>query len=186
MLKDPPRQNMELESEGIRLRPFKDSDIDAVYEAIRESIDTIGPWLPFAHPGYKRDEAKTWVESRKEAWEKWDELGFAMENPKTGRLLGICGLNQISHINRLANLGYWVRTSAQGKGVATKATRLLARFGIEELGLERVEILVAVDNHGSRRVAEKAGAFQEGILRRRIYLNDKAHDAMMYSFIRDT
>jgi hypothetical protein len=81
----------------------------------------------------------------------------------------------------LANLGYWVRTSATGHGVATRAARLVAQFGIEKIGLLRVEIVVAIGNIASMRVAEKAGAKREGILRNRLVGRDKVLDAVMHS-----
>ncbi len=68
---------------------------------------------------------------------------------------------------------------------ATRAVRLLARFGFEELGLGRIEIVAAVGNKASQRVAEKAGAHREGVLRRRLCLHDEYHDAVMYSLIPD-
>jgi len=73
------------------------------------------------------------------------------------------GLDWIS-ASGTANVGYWVRTGQTGQGIATAAVRRVARFGFEDLGLRRLELLVAVDNLASRRVAEKVGATFEGIL----------------------
>jgi hypothetical protein len=67
--------------------------------------------------------------------------------------------------------------------VATEAAILVAQFGFQELGLRRVEIVTGVENSASRRVAEKASAHFEGILRRRIKLGDRNIDAAMYSLI---
>ena len=83
----------------------------------------------------------------------------------------------------MANLGYWVGTRHTGKGYATRAARLLSDFGLNDLKLQRVEIVAAVTNHASQRVAEKAGAVREGILRNRIVLHGQPHDAVMYSRI---
>ena len=46
-------------------------------------------------------------------------------------MLGV--LNQFSPQHRFCNLGYWVRASAQGKGVASQAAKLLAGYAFEEL-----------------------------------------------------
>jgi ribosomal-protein-serine acetyltransferase len=64
-----------------------------------------------------------------------------------------------------------------------RGSRLAARFGFEELGLQRVEIVAAVENVSSRRAAEKAGARREGILRKRIVLYGVTHDAVLYSLV---
>ena len=78
---------------------------------------------------------------------------------------------------------YWVRTRHIGRGIAPAAVKLLARFAFDQLSLNRVEIVVALENAKSRRVAEKVGARQEGILRKRIAVRGTVHDAVMYSLV---
>ena len=58
-----------------------------------------------------------------------------------------------------------------------------ARFAFEHLGLIRVEIVIAVGNQASLRVAEKLGAHDEGILLNRIVVGKSIYDAHMYSLI---
>src|SRR5687767_6717708 len=121
----------------IRLRRFRWDDVEGLYEAAIESVADVHPWLPWCHPEYTRDESVAWIQSRQAAWERDDEYSFVIADFQTDRLLGSCGLNQIDRLRLRANLGYWVRSSDTGRGVATAATRLLARFGFEELGLQR-------------------------------------------------
>jgi RimJ/RimL family protein N-acetyltransferase len=59
-------------------------------------------------------------------------------------------------------IGYWVAAEARGRGVATRAVRLLADWGRAELGLTRIDVLPHRDNAASRRVAEKAGFTETG------------------------
>ena len=95
-------------------------------------------------------------------------------------------MNQFNHVHNFANLGYWVRESRQGRGIALEAVSLVSEFGFRVLGLTRIEIVVAEANLPRRRVAEKAGAHFEGIARKRILLRDQAIDAAMYSLVADT
>ena len=67
--------------------------------------------------------------------------------------------------------------------MATAAARCLAAFGFRQLGLLRIEIVVATANTASQRVAEKLGATCEGVLRNRILVRDRVHDAVMFSLI---
>ncbi|MFQ5529434.1 MAG: GNAT family N-acetyltransferase, partial [Gemmatimonadota bacterium] len=101
-----------------------------------------------------------------------------------GTLLGGCGLNRLQHGHRVANLGYWVRTSSAGRGVATAATRLLVEFAFRHTDLNRLEIVASTRNVGSQRVAERAGARREAVVRSRLYLHDEAHDAAQFAFVR--
>ena len=73
--------------------------------------------------------------------------------------------------------------AARNRAFALPPRYLLADYGFKELKLNRIEILVAVDNLASQRVAAKAGAVREGILRNRLLLHGKIHDAVMFSLI---
>ncbi len=176
---------IELSDGSVLLRPYRISDINNLYEAVRESISELSRWMPWCHEDYSIEETRTWVGSRAEAWETGTEYDFAIIEAGTGNYLGGCGLNNIDNTNRIANLGYWVRTSRTKNGVATAATRLLTKYGIENLKLNRIEILVAVDNKISQRVAEKAGASREGILRKQTTIRDIniLSDSVMFSLV---
>ena len=98
-------------------------------------------------------------------------------------ILGACTLSSIHPIYHFCNLGYWVRTSCHGQGIAGRAAKLVARFAFENLGLIRVEIVIAVGNQASLRVAEKIGAHDEGILLNRMVVGKSIYDAHMYSLL---
>ena len=174
----------ELLAGTLLIRPFSAADIDAVYEAARESIKDISPWLPWCHPAYSKEETSAFILSRDEAWHNEEELSFGVFDLETGTFFGCVGLNQINRTHQMANLGYWVRTSCAGRGVASTAARRVARFGFEELGLQRIEIVAAVENMASQRAAEKAGALREAVfLRKRLLMRDHSQDGVLYSFV---
>ena len=167
----------------ITLRPYRVNDVDSVYEAARESISELSVWMPWCHPDYSLEETRAWIESQPNKWDKGEEYNFAISHNTEGLYLGGCGLNVIDRSCGTANLGYWVRMSQINKGIATVATLLLAQFAFKKLKLNRVEFTIAVDNPASLRVADKAGATREGILRNRVIKNGAPCDAMMFSLI---
>ena len=169
----------------ILIRSYRAEDIEALFAAARESVKELSRWLPWCHPNYAIDETRAFVLSRAEAWENEAEYSFGVFDRENGRFLGGVGLNQINRIHQVANLGYWVRSNAAGRGVATTAAWLAARFGFEQLQFNRIEILAAVGNLPSQRVAEKIGAAREGVLRRRLLINGEAQDAVLYSLVRE-
>lgn len=173
----------EFSSDGIRIRRYRATDVPLIYEGVRESISEISPWMPWCHPDYSVEDSAAWVLSRDEAWTNAVEHSFVITDAQTGAFLGAVGLNYFNRDHQFANLGYWVRSSRTGRGVATTATLLAARFGLRVLGLQRIEILAAVGNKASQRVAEKAGAKKEGVLRNRLSIRGLPHDAVMYSLI---
>jgi len=169
--------------ELILIRPYRPSDVDNLYEAARESINQVYRWLPWCHPLYSIEESIDWIRSRSSAWEHGKEYSFVIEDAVTGKFLGGTGINEINSIHKSGNLGYWVRSTETGRGVASAATLLTAVLAFEQLHLHRVEIIAAVKNLASQRVAEKAGAMREGILRRRLLINGNHHDAIIYSLL---
>jgi len=173
----------ELTDGRVLIRPYRAADIGAMYEAVRESIREVSRWLPWCHAGYTVEETKAFVMSREDAWKNDEAYGFGVFDSASGNYLGGVGLNFINRVHQCANLGYWVRSSQTGRGVASAATRLAARCALEHLGFQRVEILAAVGNRASQRVAEKAGATREGTLRQRLLVNGQPHDAVLYSLI---
>lgn len=177
--------NFELIEDPILIRTFREGDADALYEAARESIAEVSPWLPWCHENYSIEETREFITSRELASQGDEWYSFGIFEKDSGRFLGGVGINFINRVHQMANLGYWVRTSATGRGLATKATRLVAKFAFEQLDLQRIEIVAAVGNIPSQRVAEKAGAAREGVLRNRLLIRGQSQDAVMFSLVRE-
>jgi ribosomal-protein-serine acetyltransferase len=171
------------QASDVRIRPYRPDDALAVFEAARESQADLKQWMPWYHDGYGLDESRRWLETQVPAFEQRTAFEFAITSG-CGRYLGGAGLNQIDRENRRANLGYWVRSSATGGGVAPAAIGLLRDWAFEHTDLIRLELVIAVGNARSQRAAEKAGATREGVLRSRLLLHGITHDAVIFSFVR--
>lgn len=79
-------------------------DIDEVFQAVRESLDELQVWMPWATQTYCKDDTKLWVTSQQEAWDEGIQYSFAITDCETGRFLGGAGLNLIRHDRKTANL----------------------------------------------------------------------------------
>ncbi|MEW6401048.1 MAG: GNAT family protein [Chloroflexota bacterium] len=172
-----------LSDDFLILRPFQFDDARELYAAVNESLSELNPWMSWARVGYSQSDAMTYITMARAEWGEGSMFSFAVIDKETGALLGACGLSHIHPVYFYCNLGYWVRTSQRGRGIAGRAARLVARFGFKELRLVRVEVVVAVGNETSLRVAEKIGAQREGVLRNRVIVRNDLHDAVMFSFI---
>ena len=157
--------------------------MDGIYEAVLESFAELSQFMGWCSPNYTRLDAAKFVRAQAAAWKANSEYALVIED-EAGQILGACGLNRIEMQSGTANLGYWVRTSATGKGVCTTAVSLLREFAFRETKLHRLEIIAAVDNVASQCVAEKAGAIREGVLRQRLLARGVRHDALLYSILR--
>ncbi|HEX2041707.1 MAG TPA: GNAT family protein [Acidimicrobiales bacterium] len=176
-------ERLALRGPTVVLRPPREDDAQAVCEAVRESVAEVGAWLAWCHPAYDRDDALAWVQGSRGARARGEECAFVITDAWDGAVLGGCGLNQVDASSRRANLGYWVRSTATGRGVATQAAGLAAEFGLGVLGLARLEIVAATGNRASQRVAEKLGAVREGVLRARFWIAGEPVDGVLYSLV---
>jgi RimJ/RimL family protein N-acetyltransferase len=82
-----------------------------------------------------------------------------------GSFAGNVSIHNIDTDHGTADIGYRVMALARGRGVATAAVREATAFAFEWLGLFRVQLLHAVPNVASCRVAAKAGYPLEATLR---------------------
>lgn len=167
----------------VGIRRYRPEDAEAVRDSAVESTAEIFPWMPWCHADYSLDESRVWIARCEETWENKTEYNFAIVD-EADRFLGGCGLNQLRAEHRTANLGYWVRTSATRRGVATAAVRALADFAFRETDLNRLEIVVALGNAASHGVAAKVGALREGVAHDRLYAHGRSHDAVVYALLR--
>jgi ribosomal-protein-serine acetyltransferase len=168
----------------IELRRYQRADAGPLLEAAHESSAEVYPWLPWCHLDLQMSEVADWLEDQVRAWDEKTAFEFAIW-ARDGRFLGGCGVNLLNSFHQVANLGYWVRTSAVGRGVASQAVRKAAAWAFENTDLQRLEILCSTRNHASQRVAEKAGALREGVARSRLRIHEQQHDAVVYSLVRD-
>ncbi len=168
-----------------RIRPYQLGDVDEIYKAADESCTHIGRWMGWMTSEYSRKDAQSWVEHAVAAWENSSAYEHVIVDLHDQSIVGSCGLNCLNRKDLVCNLGYWVRASRLGEGAAKQAALLLRDFGFRTLGFNRLEIVVAVGNSYSQRVAESVGAQYEGIQRMRLKVGKVAHDAYMYALLNE-
>lgn len=174
---DPPEPP--LHDGDLLLRPWRESDADAVAAACRDP--EIARWVPVPVP-YRLEDALDFIRSNRMAWREGIGAAFAVVDAASDRLLGAITLHRARE--REAFVGYWVAPEARGRGVATRALRLVARWAFATLPLVRLSLYRDVGNEASGRTAEKAGFVREGVLRSYADHRGEPRDCVMYSLIR--
>lgn len=168
-----------LGNDALRLRPWQAADAASLAAALRNSQDSVGRWLDWCTPSYAADDARRWIAGVEASWAGGGGE-HALAIVAAGTLAGCIGVNRFRPAEAAANLGYWLCRAAQGRGLMPRAIRLFAPWALARFGLRRLEIVVAVQNRPSRRVAERAGARFEGIEHGRLAIHGQAHDAAVY------
>ncbi len=167
----------------VSIRPVSEADADALVVAVRESVADIAPWMVWCRPDYGREHALSWIHAAMAGPSSGSSYEFAVIDAD-GTLAGVCGVNHVNTVDRFANLGYWIRTSRSRRGLAPAAVRAVAGWTFANTSLNRLEIVVAIGNRKSQRVAEKVGASREAVLRQRLMVAGAPSDAVMYALLR--
>jgi ribosomal-protein-serine acetyltransferase len=102
-----------------------------------------------------------------------------------GRVVGAIGLHEIAWRNKLTSIGYFLSEESQGNGLITNACRALIDHSFGDLGLNRVEIRVATENHRSLAVPRRLGFNEEGVLRQVEWLYDRYVDHVVFAMLAD-
>jgi RimJ/RimL family protein N-acetyltransferase len=143
-----------LPSDGVvALRPWSEADVEELVACL-DGDPEIARWLDQIPQPYTVLDALTFIR-------RTSETTFAVVDVASERVVGGIGLRWTDDV---AEIGYWARLDARGRGMTTRALELATRVAFEQ-GAGRVQLRADVENLPSRRVAEKAGFIAEGMLR---------------------
>jgi RimJ/RimL family protein N-acetyltransferase len=157
----PPAQPL---SDGvISLRPWTLDDVPAI--AVACADPEIARWIHQLPTPYGESDAREYIASTEAAWRDGVGAFFAVVNCADGGLVGSIALHVLDPELANVEVGYWTAAPARGRGLTTRALRLLTRWALDEVGAQRVQLRADVLNAPSLRVAEKAGFTREGTLR---------------------
>jgi RimJ/RimL family protein N-acetyltransferase len=167
-----------LEVEELTLRPWQQSDADALVRAYAD---------PDIHQWHARSmttaDAEAWIDAELERWGQ--ERGGSWAITRRDVLLGRVGIGGVSLEEARAGITYWVLPEARGRGVASRALVAVADWGFDIVGFHRLELDHSTRNPASCRVAEKAGLTPEGTVRERAMHFDGWHDMHMHGLLAD-
>ncbi len=127
---------------------------------------------------------RSWIRRYDEGWRVGDRAGFVVRAAGNGAFLGFASMFRLDLPAREGEIGYAVAPTARGRGVAVRALELLTAWGFDELGLERLELRIAVTNPASERVAERGGYRCEGVLRSVHFKEGRRLDIGVWSRLR--
>src|SRR3954469_322319 len=141
----------------VTLRGWRDTDAGTLTAMMEER--EIARWTRAPSP-YLERHAIEWLATHSTLMRRRTELPLAIEDATTGELIGSIAL-RFPEDGR-AEFGYLLGAGARGRGVAAQALRLYSQWAFEELGIERLEVLVQPENEASLAVAERVGFRREG------------------------
>jgi RimJ/RimL family protein N-acetyltransferase len=171
-----------IETERLRLRPFSEDDLDAVFSyQSRPDVVRYLYWEPRTRQEV-RGALATKIESRAIRSEG-DVLALAVELKRTGQVIGDVILALTSDAHRTAELGYVIHPDHHGNGYAGEAGRVLLRLAFEDLRLHRVVAGLEARNTASARVLEKLGMRREAHFVENEFVKGEWQSAIEYAIL---
>ncbi len=144
----------------VGLRGLVASDIPAMVTACQDP--EIPRWTRVPSP-YLREDAERFLAVAAAEAAAGVGVALAVTIAAQDRLIGTVGLMDLNGGG--GEIGYWIAAPVRGRGVASRAVRLLRGWAHAELGLDALEIFAHRDNRPSQRVAESAGFASTGEIR---------------------
>lgn len=170
-----------LTGQRIYLREVCPDDVDATYHRWMND-PVITRYLEQWGVRYSMDVLREYVEK---LHGKEDEIFFAVCLQGDGHHIGNIKIGPVHAYHKRARVGliigeqqYW------GRGYATEAIGLVADFGFEVLGLNKIEAGCHKENLGSRRAFERAGFSVEGELRDHLVLDGELTSEICLGIVR--
>src|SRR5262245_46219972 len=150
---------------------------------LRVAVDGDSSWITEAWNDQDIAEFTVGMPTRRR-WAPANAAEFVLADAPHAEPLGLISLRIAERDRGLAAVGYWLRPEARGRGAATVAVQLIARWAFNELGVQRLELTTAPENVASQRVAERAGFTRQGRLRGlQATKNDGRRDSVMFSLL---
>ena len=168
-------------SNEIALHPFVETDAAQIFAIVKSNYKHLRPFLQWVTPEYSLESAREFIEkSQKEIEENTNQV-FGIFYQKS--LVGAIGFVGFDWENKRTEIGYWIASDFEGKGIITKCCKYLVDYVFDELNMNRVEIRCATENNKSRAVPERLGFNLEGILRQSIWRHTRFFDMAIYAIL---
>ncbi len=167
---------------GIRLRPWRETDVPAIVAACSDPL--VARFIPTIRTPYTEEDARGWLESQEPNRLAGRSLVMAIADTDADAVLGAIAA-RVNAITLTGSVGYWLTPSARGHGYTTMALRLLCSWLFETFELGRVELTTDPENRASQRVAERCGFQKEGLLRSHLRHRHtgERRDSLMWSLL---
>jgi [ribosomal protein S5]-alanine N-acetyltransferase len=171
-----------IKGKGFILRPVKVSDAKGILECYedKKTKDNFMSALKDLESAEKSCKKKAnEFRKKKPSDEKW----IIEVNGKFAGWVELNALNERNFEHR-AYIGYCVHPKFRGKGLATKATKLLSKYSFKKYKLKRLEAMCRDTNKASARVLEKSGFKLEGILYKNKFKDGKYLNDMVWAIVK--
>lgn len=177
------RGTINLETERLILRPFKEEDAEKMYNgwATDPDVTRYVTWAPHESIEETKNLIKMWMKENKDV----EKYHWIMELKENNTVVGTLGLMGVDNKNENCEIGYCIRKDYWNKGITTEVAKRVLEYALNEVGFTRITGRHMIENPASGKVMEKCGLKYEGILRKILKNSrDQIVDCKYYSILK--
>ena len=167
--------------DGAVLAPFEPWQAGEFAAYIDKHRDHLGPWLPWAVRITDTDGARDFLQRYADL--QAADAGRIYALRLDGELVGGCLFRIFDLASSTCELGVWISPDVQGRGLITRAAKMLIEWAVRDRGMHRVEWRCDPANLRSRTVAERLGMSLDGTLRQSFPFNGESIDVEVWSLL---
>ncbi|AZQ37577.1 N-acetyltransferase [Streptomyces cyaneochromogenes] len=170
-----------LGDDGAELRPLEPWHAEEFFAHLERGREFINQYVPFGSKAVDVDSARETLQRYADmrAADTGSLHGLWLEGKLVG---GVLFLNFDAE-NANCEVGCWLEPAGTGRGLVTRAMRVLIDFAIEGRGIHRVEWIAAAGNTPSLNVARRLGMTREGVRRESYPYRGVRHDLEVWSIL---
>lgn len=165
----------------LELRLPNSNDAEKLFELIDRNKIHLSKWLPWVKHTKDVESIVAFIKDIQNDY--ISNNGFQAIIVYKGDFAGVIGYQGINWSRKSTTIGYWLGESFQGKEIMSKVLNTFIDYAFNELCLNKIEIKVAEENYKSRRLPEKYGFKDEGIIRDAEWLNDRYVNHILYGIL---
>ncbi len=170
-----------IEGERIKLDRVRIENLEELYAILSDPYVAEYDWF---EPIDSLERAEKFIKHYDDEFEEKEEITWGIFNKIDNKLVGICNLGSFEDSSRRCEIGYDIRKSEWNKGYATEAIKLLVKFALSDMNLNRVEAFVTPGNDGSVKTLEKSGFIREGLVRERDFIKGELVDGIIMAILK--
>ncbi len=140
--------------ERLRLEVWHPDRAAEIRDLIEQSRDELADFLPWASEPLSHEDEEQLFADFEARWQVGLMVAWAVVEDGVAR--GTLGLHRRSGPHEL-EIGYWLATTATGRGLMTEAAAMATDVAFATDGVEVVEIIHDLDNHRSEGVPRRLG-----------------------------
>jgi ribosomal-protein-serine acetyltransferase len=147
----------------IILKTLQLKDVESRYKAIDENRAFLKKWLGWLDFYKKSGDLLEYTKVCQEREKKQEAYVFGIYY--LDEFVGSIEIQEINFRNKKCEIGYWLSEKYNGKGIMIRSCKTIINYIFDNIGLNRISILVATENYESQAIPEKLGFIKEGTLK---------------------